>query len=807
MNKLVVLFFLTSISATQLAMGQGKVSVSIIDKDKKAVENSTVELMRSNDLVVVKTALTDKSGTAEFENVKNGNYIVKSNLISHHPAYSSAFTIEAGQDIKLPALTMIRKDVAELSAVKVFTKKPFIQRLNDRLVVNVENSIVNAGSTALEVLEKSPGVTISSNDVISMRGKAGVIVMIDGKQTAMSGEELANYLRSLPSTVIQQIDLITNPSAKYDAAGNAGIIDIKLKRSQKLGTNGTFTTGLGQGIFPKANTGLTFNSRGEKTNLYGNTNFNYLVAKNELVLQREFYKQGIYDGAYIQDNLVRRWYKLPSARLGFDYYLNKKTVIGVVGSTNMAFTKRTTNNTSNVLDNLHEYISNFTTTASGHEYSKNYLFNVNYKHSFDSTGTELTIDADYSRFIQDWGSDFISNYYDKFGVPLQAPYKLTHDQDGKLQIRSAKADYIHPFAKTFLLETGFKTSFVSANTRVIFYNKSNGNPVIDSSKSNHFLYDENINAAYVSIKKKYKKVELQFGLRAENTHLKTRQLFFNTGFDTSYLQFFPSTHFTYTFNDKHALSAAISRRIDRPTYGQLNPFRIFLDPSYYASGDPNIQPQITWSYELGYSYKNLNFQLSYSHSQNVITYAIIPIQNRVTLQTAVNFQSSDYTGLTISAPVKITKWWNSINNVNLVYNTLNGFIAQTNINSSYFNAILSSNNSFTLPNGWAAELNLNFSNGSNNGVLNDRAIYGIAAGIQKTVLKNKGTLRFAVTDILYKTWPRLYSRFAGYREDMNVYRDTRVATMTFTYRFGNNKVQAARRRTTASDEERRRAGN
>lgn len=806
MVKGFILFVIIGSLTVHQVRSQGSISVLFTDKDNNVVEGIAVELLRSIDSLVVKIALSDKSGAVEFENIKKGNYLVRGSYVNHRPGYSPVFSVETGQHVKLPPIVMRRKDKAELSGVTVVAKKPFIQRLNDRLVVNVDASILNAGSTALEVLERSPGVTISSNDVISMRGKTGVIVMIDGKQTSMNPEELANYLRSLPSSVIQQIDLITNPSAKYDAAGNAGIIDIRLRKNQKLGTNGTYTLGFGHGIYPKANTGIAFNSRGKKTNLYGNANFNYVKWKNQLIIQREFYNLGNFDGAYLQDNFIRRWYRLPTGRLGFDYYLNKKTIFGAMVTTNMAFTRRTTQNTSDVLDNQGQYFSNFTTKAKGHENFINYLANINLKHSFDSTGREISIDADYSRFKQDWASDFKSDYYDKFGVPTQLPYLLSHDQDTKLQIRSVKADYVHPFNKSFTLEAGVKTSFVSANNKVLFYDKSNGPPLIDSSKSNHFRYEENINAANVSVKKKFKKIEWQVGLRAEATHLQTKQLFFNIEFDKNYLQWFPSTHFTYTLNENHSFNTAISRRIDRPTYGQLNPFRIFVDPSYYGSGDPNIQPQLTWSYELGYTYKNLSFELNYSRSQHVITYAIMPVQNRVTLQTAVNLHSSDYTGLTISAPIKITKWWNSTNNANLYYSRLRGFIAQTTINSSYFNAIISSINTFTLPKNWTAELNLTFNNGSKNDVLNDRAIYGIATGIQRSIIKSKGTLRLSITDILYRTWPRLYSRFTNYREKIDVYRDLRVATLSFTYRFGNAKVQAARRRTTASEEERRRAG-
>ncbi len=783
--------------------GQNRISVAVTD-GKNPLDNITAELMRP-DSVLVKTAISGKTGVAEFEDIGPGEYFLRFSSVSHVLYYTNLFILKKDQLPELPTVVLTARQAGSLQEVTVVSKKPFIQRLSDRIVVNVENSIVSAGSTALEVLEKSPGVTINSADNISLKGKQGVLIYIDGKPSAMSGQELITYLRSLPAAMIQQIDIIANPSAKYDAAGNAGIIDIRLKKNQRLGTNGSFTTGYSQGIYPRANVNSNFNSRGKKLNVFGSASYNYIDWLNNIIVRRDFYEAGNYSGSYDQDNFIKRKYDIAGVRAGVDYYANAKTIIGVLVNGSLNYARRSSNNQSKVLDQNQQLSSIFTTLANGSEKFRNLVTNVNFKHSFDTTGREITVDLDYARFIQDWAAGYLSNYYDKDGDINQPPYVLSNDQDGNLQIRSAKVDYVLPF-KGSKLEAGIKTSFVKADNRVLFFNGTGSSSPVDSSMSNHFLYNENINAAYLNYHITKGKWELQLGLRGEATHLKTEQLFYKLSFDSSYFQLFPAVFVTYHINDDHSLGFSVSRRIDRPTYGQLNPFRIFVDPSFYAAGDPNLLPQISWSTLASYSFKQFSIELNYSKTRQLLTYVLMPTANRVTLQTAVNFKSQDYAGLTIAAPITITKWWNSVNNLEIFYNNIQGFVAETDVNANYLNAIVSSNNTFTLGKSWTGEINININTGNKNGVMMDLPAYGLAAGIQKTMLKGKGTGRLGITDILWRTYPRFKSKYTTYRESLVAIRDTRQINLSFTYRFGNSKVQAARRRTTASEEERRRAG-
>jgi iron complex outermembrane recepter protein len=817
MRNFTLLLLCVAMTTLALAQQKGKASITVLNEQKLPVENATVELLGGKDSALLKTALTDKNGNADFENISLKSYIIRVSSFGMNTSYTNAFTLNESQtSINLPSISLTSKPSSQLQNVIVSAKKPFIQKLSDRIVVNVESSIVNAGSSAMEILERSPGVTIDQNDAISLRGRSGVIIMIDGKPSPMTGQDLANYLRGLPSSAIERIDIITNPSAKYDAAGNSGIIDIHMKKDQRLGTNGTYTVGYGQGKYPKANTGTTFNYRNKKVNVFGNYNYAYRENLNHLVLNRNFFNNGVFNGADDKDNYSKMPFNSNAARLGADFFPSKKTIIGFVVNSSFNHFTRDNKNNSTVIDNQKQPSYTFKTQATNNDHFNNTVANINFKHTFDSAGKEFTADVDYGVFTNGSLSTTATKYYNLNGSQLQPDYILDGDQDGKLTLKTAKADYVNPLKKGAKFETGFKTSYVSSDNDAKFWDRSNGTPVNDESKTNHFLYDEYNNAGYINYSKEYKKISIQFGLRGEQTKVKTNQLKGNIKWDSSYFQWFPSAFFNYKLKEDQTLGVSVSRRIDRPGYSALNPFLFLIDVSTYATGSPGLLPELTWSYELSYTVKQLNFTLGYSHTKDNQNIAIarfkdvfpnIPSADNVTVQIPINLASSDYFGLTIAAPVHVTKWWNMINNANVYYNHFNGNLGGTPLNNGSPAADVRTNNSFSFKKGWSVELNGSFSSGGRYGFMVSEPQWGLGTGVQKTAFKNKGTFRFNITDIFWTNLPKATITYEGkYIENWHAFRETRVANLGFTYRFGNNKVQAARRRTTASEEERRRAG-
>ena len=809
-----ILFLISSCIVIAQTVERGSMIGKIIDEQQKPIEGVTAELLRAKDTSLVKVAISNKFGIIEFEQILFGSYFIRITSVTHEKFFSPVKDLSANNNAITINDIILKPAAKELQTVQVTGRKPFIQQMTDRIVVNVENSVVNAGSSAFDVLERSPGILIDGNDNISMRGKAGVTIMIDGKPTPMTGADLVNYLRSLPSNAIERIELITNPSARYDAAGNAGIIDIRMKKDQRFGTNGSFTAGYGQGVYPKANTGINFNYRNKKLNLFGGYNFSYRMALNHLLLDRNFYTDGQFTGQDLKDNYTKIPLYLNTIRFGADFYPDKKTVYGFVINSNLNTFKPYNNNSSVVIGSNKQPLYTFNTQTENDNEHKNIAVNFNFKHTFDSTGREITADVDYAYFNTDNFSRVSTQYHKLDGTPMQPDYILDGFQDGNLNLVTAKTDYVKPLKKKAKIETGFKTSFVKADNDAQFYDMSSGVPVDDVNKTNHFYYDENINAAYFIYKKGYKKFDLQFGLRAENTNVKTSQVKGDIRWDSSYTQLFPSAYFNYAIKEDQRIGVSVSRRIDRPNYSQLNPFLFLIDVTTYATGNPSLLPQFTWAYELNYTVKNINLTLGYSHTvknQNIAiarfkdVFPTIPAEDNVTVQIPVNLTSSDYFGLTVAAPIKINTWWNMINNANVYYNHFNGTLGTTTLDEGKPVADIRTNNTFTFKKGWTAELIGNYNTGGQYGFMVTRSQWAVGAGVQKVFWQGKGQLRFNITDIFWTNLPRATITYDNYIEKWRAYRETRVANLVFTYRFGSNKVLQARRRTTGSEEERQRA--
>ncbi|MCG2613045.1 TonB-dependent receptor [Terrimonas sp. NA20] len=815
MKKLLILCVALVHCLLSLAQSsKGTISFTIKDQRGHALENMTVEVLKKSDSTLMKTAFSGKDGYAEINNLNLGTYMIRVTGIGYTHFYSNTIELtSANASIQLPAILMTNQ-TAEMSAVTVTAKKPFIQKLSDRIVVNVESSIIGAGSSAMDVLERSPGVNIDQNDVISLRGRSGLIIMIDGKPTPMTGADLANYLRGLPSGAIDRIDIITNPSAKYDAAGNAGIIDIRLKKDQRKGMNGTLTAGYGQGVYPKANGGVVFNYRDKAVNVFGNYNYAYRIVFNNLLLDRRFFNNGAYVGGDLKDNYGKTPINTHTARAGADFFLSKKTILGFVVNANFNQYSRDNRNSSIVLNSQAQKESTFNANATNDDNARNFVANINLKHSIDTTGQEISADLDYGSYNSNSLSLNSTSYSKLDGTPLQPNYILQGDQSGQLDFKIGKIDYVRPLNKTARIEAGMKTSFVSSDNDAKFFDVSSGSPVNDVNKTNHFLYKENNNAGYVNFSKTFKKFDLQLGLRGEHTNLKTQQLSGNIKFDSSYFQLFPSAFFNYKLKENQVLGISVSRRIDRPGYSQLNPFLFLIDVTTYATGRPGLLPQLTWSYEMSYTLKNLSFTANYSHTKNHQDIAIarfkdvfpsVPSDDNVTVQIPINLSSSDYYGLNISAPVRINAWWNMVNDGNFYYNQFNGQLGVTRLNRGRPAASIRNNNMFTFKKGWSAELSGTWNSAGQSGFMVFDPRWNLSAGVQKTILKGKGTLRANVSDIFWTDLPQAVITYDNYIEKWKAYRETRVANLTFSYRFGNNKVQAARRRATASEEERRRA--
>ena len=695
----------------------------------------------------------------------------------------------------------------QLGGVLVRGSRPLIEVQRDKLVLNVEGSIIAAGSTALDILSRAPGVRVDVNDAISLRGRSGVAIWIDGRPSQLSGQDLATVLRSMPANTIEKIEIITNPSARYDAAGSSGIINIRTKKEKKQGTNGTLNSTVSHGRYLKALAGFTGNHRTGLLNIYGGYSAGYRKLFNQLYITRRFYQSEALKTMYTQDNYSTwdRFGQTPS--LGIDFSPSKKTTAGVSGTGYIVRVTPRGDNSSEV--DSGGTTTFFTTTNRSRESWNHYAINGYVRHSFDTAGTELAVDMDYARFWSQNHQLLSNSYFTNGGEVLQPDYILYGDLSGLTQIRSLKADFIKPFKNGLRLETGLKSSYVTADNEPSYFDLSTGDSVYDAARTNHFLYDENINAAYARASLEKGKWSWDVGLRAEQTIAKGDQRTTGEKFERQYTQLFPTFSVLRHLNKLHDASVSLSRRIDRPAYQQLNPFKFYLDPTNFRTGNPFLRPALTWSVELTHTYKQkFVTSLTLSQTADVFTEVLQPSPERPneSFQMDQNLDRSRYVGLTVSYPIQITKWWSNTTNGNLYYNHFYGYLANTPLNRGSLAGDFNTTNSFILGKNITAEASLYYEAGQVWGYYTTLPLWMLNVGAQKSFFDKKLSLKLSATDLARRGAPRASIDFRDFHETFKAVRDTRVVSLTATYRFGKEAGPQKRLRSGAESEKRRAGG-
>ncbi|TLU99242.1 outer membrane beta-barrel protein [Dyadobacter luticola] len=786
--------------------GKGKVAGAILDEKAQPFPFVNVLLLQAKDSVLVKGLAADESGKFLFDQVAAGKYLTLVSMVGYQKSYSAVFSVDENT-VTLPT-TSLKTDIQSLSEVTVVAKKPFIEQQIDRTVVNVENSIVSAGATALEVLERAPGVTVDQqNEQLKLRGKEGVIVQIDGKQTFLSQQELITLLRNTPSDNIEKIELITNPSAKYDAAGNSGIINIKMKRNKNYGTNGNVNIGAAWAKYGRGSATATVNHRAGKISTFisGGAFLNKGFNNNDIYRKIPFE-----DKVTVFDQRTERINKSEyyNVRAGLDYFVTDKTTIGVlVSGFYNSFSNPFGQTNTRILDGNLVLQRTFRTNVFNGGTMNNGSANVNFKHQFDDKGKELTFDVDYVNYGGKKNSTLDTRYYLPNGQQDGNPEAVRNNMPSDINIGVAKLDYAQPLWKG-KFETGLKSSYVASDNNMVFETKAD-DWQLDPTRSNRFKYTENVNAAYLNYSGNIsKKVKYQVGLRGEHTHSIGNSVTLNQKRDRNYVNLFPSVFLSNQLDTNNVLNISYSRRIDRPNYQSLNPFEFYLDPYTFQRGNPNLKPQYTNSFQLVHVYKNfLNTTLAYSRIKDMIADELpqqIASENK-TFVTSDNLDNQDNVSLTLSFPIKIAKWWNVQTNFTGVYNHYNSIYLDEKLEIKQASWNMYASNQFTISKTWSAEIS---------GWYNSRAFYGLYAakpmgmlnaGLQKNILNKKGTIRLNVNDIF---WTNKFRGKAIYKDiDFSVKSQwpSRQFRLTFTYNFGNQNVKGARQRNTGSDDLQKRA--
>lgn len=747
---------------------------------------------KSNQYVL---AITDSKGRFSISNLKKNNYLLQVTFIGLKDYLT---TIDLNSDTILKDIYLINEEIEHLQDVIVIASKEDIQQKGDRIVVNVENSPIMTGSSALEILRKSPGVAIGSSGNISLKGRQGVMVMINDKPIRLSGSELAEYLQGISAINISKVELINSPPAKYEASGASGIINIKLKRDTKVGLNGNVSLNNGFGKYIKTNNGVNINYSKEILSL--NANYNY-ARRGDFVymdIHRTFSNPSQEISLFSQDYDQKNNYSTHSSRIAVDYHLSKKLDLGAEVFANFNTINRKTNSIS-----LKDQITQdaFNTTLNERN---SYGVNLNGTFKLDTLGSYLNADTDYSWF----NMDDIQTYDIQYSaVTPNSNILLSNNGKGGVKIKSTALNYMGYFKNFLKIESGLKFVTVNSSTQIDFFDNSTGSTVYDSELSSQFLYHESIYSAFVSIHKKTEKLEMNGGFRYEKTRINANEIDNIHSFKVNYNQLFPSASLTYKVQKDHLLTASFNRRIQRPGYGQINPFFYFLDLNTRFSGSPGLRPTTNFSYELTYTFRDkYSLSTGYSVAKDAIT--DIQVQDNkqpdILIQQPVNIENYKVYSINTYLPLVIAERFKSSNSIGLYLSSYSGEIGKDQIENTSPYLMINSTNTLLIKN-WTLQLNGSYEGKQFYGNSMIEPLTILSLGIQKKVLAKKATLSMNINDPLGGN--RVNSSVSNdrYSNKLLWRRDSRTVIFGFSWKFGSKPKMMDRKKSSA-EEEKRRAG-
>ncbi|WP_052496087.1 TonB-dependent receptor domain-containing protein [Pedobacter lusitanus] len=798
------IFLLYLFPANLYAQQTAKINGTVQDH-KQTLPAATILLYTAQDSSLVSTAMTDQDGKFSITAAPARYYIVSSS-IGYNKVKTAPFQLSAVSDYEVPSITL-KENSKNLNQVNITAAKPVLERKADKLIFNVDASPSAAGLTALELLKKAPGVNVDYNENISLSGKSNVLVTIDGKQTYLSSTEIVNLLKSMQSNQIESVEIINNPGSRYDANSTGGIINIKTKKSKTEGFNGNLALGAGFNKKLVSNNSINLNYRKKDFNLFGSYGYNRNERLQTLLINRVTPGQNpLY---FKQKSIDTSLYSAHDFKIGTDFFLSTKHTIGFLVKGNVSNSDKKSLTNVNIGKSFEVADSILKTPSTNVSNRKNFSYNINYKGILDTAGQEISVDADYSTFDATNNDNYFNRFYLPNGNFFKDGQVYRNFAPSNIDIKAIKADYTLPINKQFKLDAGVKYASVKSDNNYIYENDINGSWVFDNTKSNRFLYDEKVSAAYATLNVTLGKTSIQGGLRAEHTNSAGNSITTNQLTERKYTNLFPSLFLSQNFDADNILNFSYSRKINRPNYQNLNPFIFFLDQYTYNQGNPNLKPEYSTNLETSYLYKQkYSVSLAYTHTSDVITQVLLQNEAKKSMyQTILNLASDDVISLTLNFPVTISKWWNMNNNVlgyfkQIKAPNLNG----ADLNSKQFSGNIYSQNNFTINELFSADAGFMFSTPQIDGAFKVKSMYNADAGLRYNFPDKTGNLKLGVSDIFHSQKARIYSTLAGNTYNLEQFGNTTSVRLTFTYRFGKMTVKSARNRSTGLDDEQKRLG-
>lgn len=781
---------------------RAQVSGIVTDSTGQPLPFSNVLLMRSADSTVVTGTTASESGIFQLEKKENGTFFLRVLHTGYLDFYSAPFSLSDEQAAYDAGTIRMELNPKVQQAVEVVAQKPFMEQKIDRTVFNIDNSVIAAGNNALDLLRKLPGVSVDNNDNIQVRGKAGVLLTIDGRTSYLSGTDIANYLRGIDAEQIEKIEVITNPSAKYDASGNS-IINIVLKKNKNLGFNGQISTSASQGFYYQGHHGLSANYHTPKWNFFVNENYGNGISCGTMNYE------SIYGDSLSAQQSIKTDQRLTNdgswnyARAGADFSPTDKQTIGFVaeGFLNQLVQERI--NASRAYSSAAEPDSSFITNSEQKVKMGYMTYGLNYDLKIDTNGKTLSADLNYAPFLTHSGRRSVTDYYDASGQLSRDQNILRSDLPAHIHILAGKIDYAQPLGKKGNFETGLKASSVSADNNAMYYTTVQGVEEPDTTLTNHFIYDEHIYAAYANYAQELNsKISMQLGLRGEETSVKGHQLVYDSVFTRNYFNLFPSMFFNWKIDSLHTLNFSYSRRIDRPDYGEMNPFRFFVNPLRYHIGNPYLQPQISDNFELTHVFKEFfTLGIGFMHMTSVFTE--VPHQDDssyVVFDRLENFSTYNTANVQASVAWSPFNWFTTVSNAILFYDHYFSDLPGGAFSNSGFTWMLSTMNTISLKKNWTIEASLWYRSKNRDGVWLQTPIANLNIGIRKKFADGRGTVSLNGSDLLLQTFFGGTADYPGAHLVQDGSWDSRRVSLSLSWKFGKSQFQRREEEKSAADE-------
>lgn len=803
MKKILQFLFFGAIS--QVSFGQ--INGTVSSENKLPLDGAIVSLIDNSNQKLLKTTFTDEKGIFQFEKIANGKYqiVVENTAFITHK--SEVFELK--NDISRVENIILKNALTQLKEVTIQSKTPFIERKIDKTVVNVEARLDNAGANVLETLEKSPGVLVTTDGAISLKGKAGVMIYIDDKPTYLAGEALQNYLRSLPANSIKQIEIITNPSAKYDAAGNAGIINIVTKRSKAQGLFGSFAVNANRGIYFRSNNSLNLNYNSKKVGFYTNISGGLSNTYQDLFINRIYKNKNNIDSAFFnQNSIILNKGRPINLKSGIDFYLTEKTTVGLVAKAAYNYMDKKVDNTSLISNQSKIAQSSVRADNQQDMKNRNLAFNANLRQKIDTTGQAITFDADYVIYRNDNEQVFLNTIFNPVNAQTSSKDQLDGNLPSRLKIYTFKTDYTKPLSKKTTLEAGLKIAYTNTNNTAEYVDVVGNSRNVNFDLSNQFIYKEYINAAYCNYNTQWNRWQIQSGLRYENTIMRGRQIGnaqqAGSDFKNDYNSLFPTLFAQYQLDSlgKHNLGFSYGRRIDRPNFDFLNPFVSPLDKFTFYTGNPFLVPTFSHNFALTYNI----FSLNYSVSRDNIVETLEIDHNGKYFSRPNNLNSNQGLSIDATIPITITK---------KIKSNVYAEVGRTKIKSplyteqvdwarNYF--VAQGNIQWQMPKNMLMEISGNYQSNMIYSQLLIKNWGMINFSLQKKIMKQKGSLRLSINDIF---WTRrgsgIINNLRSVEANWNSKLDTRNVGLTFSYNFGKTVKGKEKYKGSGSESEQQRA--